>query len=127
MNVGMDCDCRVLLCDDIAEYRALLRVVLEREGGHVVAEAQDGEDCIEKAGQSDPNLILLDLKMPRMGGMEALPQLRKKAPDAKVVVLTTGWAEQLRDESLELGATAFVEKPRDILTLPGLLRDALVA
>jgi DNA-binding NarL/FixJ family response regulator len=119
--------CRVFLCDDTDEYRALLRVVLERAGGEIVGEAGNGRDCVEAIAETNPDLVLLDVKMPVMGGLEALPLVRERAPDAQVVVLSTAWAEQVAHETERLGARAFLEKPRDILELPDRLREVLCA
>lgn len=118
---------RVFLCDDTDEYRALVRVVVEGAGGHVVGEAGNGRDCVDAVAAAQPDLVLLDVKMPVMGGLEALPLLRERAPEAEVVVLSTAWAEHVARETERLGARAFLEKPRDILELPDRLREVLCA
>lgn len=120
-------NCRVFLCDDTAEYRALVRFVLEREGAEIVGEGANGQEAIERVHDAHPDVVLLDVKMPIMGGIEALPRIREQAPEAKVIVLSTAWAQRVEDDSLRLGAQAFVEKPRDIHDLPGALREALAA
>lgn len=80
---------RTLLVDDAPILRQLVRMVLEADGSfQVVAEAGDGVEAIEAAREHRPELVLLDLAMPRMGGMEALPHLRAAAPEARVVVFT---------------------------------------
>lgn len=92
---------RTLLVDDAPLLRQLVRMVLEADGSfHVVAEAGDGVEAIVAAREHRPELILLDLAMPRMGGMEALPLLRAAVPEARVVVFTgfegTGVVESAR-------------------------------
>jgi CheY-like chemotaxis protein len=119
---------RLFVCDDDAAYRALLRVVLTDSGEHeVVGEADDGRECIELAAEAKPDVILLDLHMPGMGGFEALPRLRERAPDAKVVALTTTRAEDRELDFLDLGGVAFIEKPHEIFALPAALRRVLDA
>ncbi len=117
---------RVLLCDDTAAYRMLARAVLEPQGAEIVGEAADGEECLALlAGEARPDLILLDVNMPGMDGLTALPAIRRCAPEAEVVMLSTGAAEDLEDACLRRGAKAFVHKPRDIRTLPRLLDAAM--
>jgi CheY-like chemotaxis protein len=119
--------CSVMICDDLAEYRALVRAVLAPHGAVFTHDAADGLDCIERIQSEQPDCLLLDLHMPRMDGLEALPYLRAAAPDAKVIVLTTNPDERLRQEALRLGADAIVAKPRNILDLAEDLREALAA
>lgn len=80
----------VLVVDDYATFRQAARVALEVEGGFdVVGAAEDGATAIELARACQPDLVLLDLVMPGMGGLEALPYILEVAPAAKVAFLTT--------------------------------------
>jgi DNA-binding NarL/FixJ family response regulator len=118
--------CRVLLCDDQPEFRALMRAVLEGERDvELVGEAGDGRECVQRAGELRPDLVLLDLNMPRMDGFEALPLLREAAPDTFVVVLTTARALDAEDQARALGAAGFVEKAGDVFDLPRAIRSQL--
>jgi DNA-binding NarL/FixJ family response regulator len=101
---------RVLLCDDCAPIRELVRLVLELEGIEVVGEAGDGGAAIEEAGRWQPDVVLLDLSMPAMDGLEALPEIRRVAPGSKVVVLSGFDNPGLVARALELGAVRYVEK-----------------
>jgi signal transduction histidine kinase len=102
---------RVLLADDTADIRTLLRIVLSRhEEFEVVAEAADGSEAVAAAGTCSPDLVLLDLAMPVMDGLEAIPGLRAAAPDCKIVVLSGFNAGQMAKEALHVGADAYVEK-----------------
>jgi DNA-binding NarL/FixJ family response regulator len=101
---------RVLLCDDCAPVRELVRLVLELEGIDVVGEADDGGAAIEEAGRCQPDVVLLDLSMPAMDGLEALPEIRRVAPQAKVVVLSGFDNPVIVERALELGAVRYVEK-----------------
>jgi signal transduction histidine kinase len=102
---------RVVLADDTEEVRYLVRILLERAGGfEVVGEASDGVEVVEVAARLQPDLVLLDLAMPAMDGLQALPRIREQAPDTKVVVLSGFQAEQISDEARRHGAHAYVEK-----------------
>jgi len=117
---------RVFLCDDNAEYRALARAVL-RDTFEIVGEAGDGGEAIERAPHARPDVLLLDLNMPRVDGYEALPRLREVLPDTKIVVLTSGQAIDEEARSLAAGAHAFIAKPQSVLTLATELEAALRA
>lgn len=118
-------DLKVLLCDDAQPYRTLLRAVLEGAGLRVVGEAVDGQDCLDRAEAADPDVVLLDVNMPRLGGCEALPGLRERIPHASILMLSTSPAIDQEQECLRMGARAYIEKPRDIFELPGMIRAAL--
>ncbi|MCW2968628.1 MAG: response regulator transcription factor [Solirubrobacteraceae bacterium] len=119
---------RVFLCDDAVEYRRLLRAVFEAEPDlEVVGEACDGDECIEQVPTASPDVVLLDLNMPRVGGLAALPSLTEAAPEAQIVVLTSAAAADARREALRLGAHAFLQKPTNVLELPGNLRECLTS
>lgn len=102
---------RTLLVDDAVDLRMLIRRALEASGRYeVVGEANDGIEAIAQASELDPELVLLDLSMPRMDGLEALPRLRVVSPAAAIVVLsghTRGLAEEA---ALAAGAVAYLEK-----------------
>jgi two-component system chemotaxis response regulator CheY len=120
-------DCRVYICDDSPEYRMLLRLVLAEAGATIVGEGSNGHECLAAAAGTDPSIVLLDLNMPGLNGLEALPRLRDLIPNAKIVVLTTSKAEETETQALELGADAFVSKPMDAASVPRLVREKLAA
>lgn len=102
---------RVLLVDDVADLRFLLRVVLESDGAFdVVGEAGDGQTAIDLCARTSPDVIILDLSMPNMDGLEALPRLRSSAPGAKIVVLSAFERGRIGPSAAELGADGYVEK-----------------
>ncbi len=80
---------RVIIIDDHALFRDGLKALLEQRSIDVAGMAADGKDGIELAKQIQPDIILLDLRMPNMGGLETLPVLRKELPTIPVVMLTT--------------------------------------
>jgi CheY-like chemotaxis protein len=119
--------CRVYICDDSPEYRMLLRMVLADAGATIVGEAADGDDAIAEAAATDPSVVLLDLNMPGINGLDALPRLREALPGAKIVVLTTSKALESQEAAMAAGADAFVSKPIDATSVPRLLRESLAA
>jgi DNA-binding NarL/FixJ family response regulator len=115
---------RIFICDDDNHYRALLRVVLE--GQHeIVGEARTGRECVDVVAGTGAEVILLDVNMPVMDGLQALPLIRELVPDAKVIGLSTGRPEDTEQPFLAAGGDGYIEKPRDITKLHGHLRAAL--
>ena len=105
---------RVLLVEDDNPLRALQRIILEETGGfRIIGEAEDGRQAIRLAKTLQPELILLDLAMPVMGGLEALPQLRQVAPGSRIVVVTMLQRDGVEAEALRLGANAYIDKGLD--------------
>jgi len=117
---------KLLLCDDAADYRALLRTVLAGDSDfEIVGQAGHGKECLERVPEVRPDVVLLDVDMPLMNGFEALPRLREQSPGTTVIVLSTAWTPELERRALDLGAVAYLEKPRNVLDLPDALRNAL--
>jgi DNA-binding NarL/FixJ family response regulator len=111
---------RVVLVDDMVELRNLIRLTLERSGHfEVVGHAGNGREAVEVVTATEPDLVLLDVSMPVMDGLEALPILRRAVPSARVVMLSGFSHARLGAEAKAGGAVAYVEK--------GLPPDALVA
>jgi DNA-binding NarL/FixJ family response regulator len=104
---------RVLLCDDSPQIRELVRIVLELEGNEVVSEADNGRDAVDEAERLQPDVVVLDLSMPVMDGLEALPEIRRVAPSARIVVLSGFDNERLVSQALALGADYYVPKGGD--------------
>jgi PAS domain S-box-containing protein len=101
---------RILLADDYHDLRGLMRFQLERAGYVVIGEAADGQEAVAMAADLAPDVIVLDLAMPRMDGLQALPTLRETVPDSKVIVVS-GFANGLMaDRVLAAGASRFAEK-----------------
>jgi signal transduction histidine kinase len=102
---------RVVLVDDAEPLRVLLRVLLTETGRYeVVADVGTGEDGIRAVGELRPDVVLLDLSMPGMDGLTALPLMRAASPDTRIVVLTGYAADSAREAALAAGAHHFVEK-----------------
>src|SRR5262249_24570710 len=101
---------RTLVVDDHPLTRAALVGLLEQHGFPVVAEAGDGEEAIESARELQPDIALLDLSMPGLGGLEALPRLRAAAPGCEVVVLTASGTEENLLAAIRAGAAGYLLK-----------------
>ena len=115
---------RVLLVDDVPELRLLVRLTLEEDAGiEVVAEASNGRDGVEQARAAKPDLVLLDLSMPDMDGLEAIPLIRAAAPAARVVVLSGHEAGRVSLEALDQGASRYVNKAVALSTIPGIIHE----
>jgi DNA-binding NarL/FixJ family response regulator len=116
---------RLFLCDDNPQYRRLARLVLEKAGHEIAGEASDGQQAIERAPGASPDVVLLDLTMPRLNGFEALPHLRERLPGTKILVLTTGHGLDERQRALDAGADGFIVKPERVFALPERVQAAL--
>jgi CheY-like chemotaxis protein len=102
---------RVLIVDDNADITALLGLQIDRtEGFEVVGTASNGVEAIEMAASVNPDVILLDMMMPVMGGLEALPYLRQNVPGCRIFVFSAAAVTQERERALELGADAYYVK-----------------
>lgn len=112
----------ILIADDRASSRELLRTVLEREG-YWVLEAADGEEAVAAARAGNPDLILLDLQMPRLDGYGVLDQLRRDARFAQVpvIALTASAMRGDREKILAAGFTDYLSKPAG----PDTLRETI--
>jgi DNA-binding NarL/FixJ family response regulator len=100
----------ILIVDDHPLTRSALSALLGQHGFNVVGEAADGEAAIERARELRPDLVLLDLSMPGMNGLDALPRLREAAPNAEVVVLTASGTEDNLLGAIRGGAAGYLLK-----------------
>jgi DNA-binding NarL/FixJ family response regulator len=110
---------KILVVDDQEPMRRRIRSLLEGEGLEVCAEAANGREAIEKTKEYQPDLAILNLSMPVMGGLQAIPEMLKCAPQIKIVIFTVDDAEELRQHAFRLGARGYVAKsepPEALLT-----------
>ena len=110
---------RILIVDDHPLTRDALTALLTQQGFDVVGAAEDGERAIAEATTLQPDLVLLDLTMPGMDGLTALPQIRERAPSCEVVVLTASDAEENLLAAIRAGASGYLlktEPPEQIAT-----------
>src|SRR5213080_2265789 len=116
---------RVLLVDDHAVLRKGMRALLEREPGlEVVGEAEDGEQAIHVADRLRPDVILMDLEMKGMGGIEATRQITTICPETRVVVLTSHAAEEDVFPALKAGAIGYLLKHSNPVEVLDAIRQA---
>jgi DNA-binding NarL/FixJ family response regulator len=102
---------RVLLCDDHALVRSGFRMILEaREDIEVVGEAEDGAQALELARRRRPDVILMDVRMPRLDGVEATRRLVEEGSEARILILTTFDLDEYVYEALRAGASGFLLK-----------------
>ena len=114
----------VYLCDDVPELRQLMRLILEEDPGlRVVGEAGDAETGIEEIAELQPNVVLLDLSMPGLDGLEALPLIRRAAPDTSVVVFSGFTEERMAALVLERGAARYIEKGEPLEEVRRVVRE----
>jgi DNA-binding NarL/FixJ family response regulator len=114
----------VLVVDDAANLRELLTVLLDVEDDfEVVGTAADGAQALDRADALEPDIVLLDLAMPVMDGLQALPALRERLPNARIVIFSGFEHEALAREALALGADAYIEKGTSVMQLVARLRQ----
>jgi DNA-binding NarL/FixJ family response regulator len=102
---------RILIVDDHEIFRRGLRSLLEsRADWEVCGEATDGRDAVDKAKQLQPDVIVLDITMPRLNGLDAVALIRKEVPPAKVVILSQHQPALMKQVALAAGAGAYVTK-----------------
>jgi DNA-binding NarL/FixJ family response regulator len=115
---------RVVLVDDVPELRLLVRLTLEEDPAiEVVGEASNGRDGIAVVKEASPDLVLLDLSMPDMDGLEAIPLMREHAPDARIVVLSGHEAGRVSLEALDQGASRYINKAAGLEAIPEVVRE----
>ncbi len=102
---------RVLIVDDAAFMREMLRDMLTEAGYEVIAEAVDGDQAVTAFREHSPDLVTLDIVMPRKSGLEALREIVALEPSARIVMCSALGQEALVMEALESGATDFIVKP----------------
>jgi DNA-binding NarL/FixJ family response regulator len=102
---------RILIVDDHALLRAGLRALLSQDPGiEIVGDAADGREAVRAVGQLAPHLVLMDLSMPEMSGMEAITEIKRRYPEVRVLVLTLHRGENYVHESLKAGADGYILK-----------------
>ena len=115
----------ILICDDNDALRGLLRAVIDTGlGMHVVGEAADGYEVIAEAARLQPDVILLDLAMPNLSGLDALPEVHRIAPNAQIIVFSGFDSAAVADEVIALGAASYLEKGASPETIVARIAEA---
>lgn len=100
-----------MIVDDVPELRQIFRLMLDSDDRfEVVGEAADGIEAIEQAGSLRPDIVLLDIAMPRLDGIAAIPEIHKASPGVKIMVLSGFQTKRLTERALSSCASAFLEK-----------------
>ncbi len=102
----------ILILDDVSDQGVLVKRILERKG-HAVTAFTEEEDAIEHAAAQPPDLVILDIKLKKMTGVEVLEELKKQNPTLKAIMLTGYPTLETARESVRLGAADYCVKPID--------------
>ena len=106
------------IVDDVRVFRQSLRGVLEKHPGiHVVAEAENGKEAVDLVDRHHPDVLVMDLSMPIMNGLDATRAILSRNPTAKIMILTMYADEEMAEEALSAGACSFVSKECGLNTL----------
>ena len=102
---------KILICDDSNFMRMMIKDALTRNGYKIIGEAANGKEAIEKYKELTPDLVLLDITMPEMDGIDALKEILKYDSNAKIIMCSAMGQQSSVAESMELGAKDFIVKP----------------
>ncbi|TXK81963.1 response regulator [Paenibacillus sp. N3.4] len=102
---------RILIVDDAAFMRMMIRDILSKNGYEVCGEANDGAQAIEKFKELKPDLITMDITMPEMDGIQALKEIKKIEPNAKVIMCSAMGQQAMVIDAIQAGAKDFIVKP----------------
>src|SRR6185436_12613016 len=116
----------ILVVDDDQAVATAFERFLKHEG-HVCTLASNGEDALRLAGERDPDLVVMDIKMPGVDGLQTLQQLRSRFPDLYIVMMTAYGTSQTSIDAIRAGAFEYLTKPLDLDQLRGVIRQALAA
>lgn len=101
----------ILICDDAAFMRMMIKDILTKNGYNVVGEAENGVKAIEMYKETKPDLVLMDITMPEMDGIQALKQIKAGDPGAQVIMCSAMGQQAMVIESIQAGAKDFIVKP----------------
>ena len=101
----------ILICDDAAFMRMMIKDILTKNGYNVAGEAENGAKAVEKYAEVKPDLVLMDITMPEMDGIQALKEIKKLDGNAKVIMCSAMGQQAMVIESIQAGAKDFIVKP----------------
>ena len=101
----------ILICDDAAFMRMMIKDILTKNGYNVAGEAENGAKAVEKYAELKPDLVLMDITMPEMDGIEALKKIKASDPSASVIMCSAMGQQAMVIESIQSGAKDFIVKP----------------
>ena len=102
---------KILIVDDAAFMRMTIQQMLEHKEHTVVGQATDGEEAVEQFSALKPDVVLLDITMPKMDGIEALKQIKKIDPKTRVIICSAIGQQDMITKAIENGAETFIVKP----------------
>lgn len=101
----------VLICDDAAFMRMMIKDILSKNGYNIAGEAENGAKAVEKYNELKPDLVLMDITMPEMDGIQALKAIKQGDPNATVIMCSAMGQQAMVIESIQAGAKDFIVKP----------------
>ena len=101
----------ILVCDDAAFMRMMIKDILTKNGYNVVGEAENGLKAVEKYNETKPDLVLMDITMPEMDGIQAVKKIKEMDPNAKIVMCSAMGQQAMVIEAIQSGAKDFIVKP----------------
>ena len=101
----------ILVCDDAAFMRMMIKDILSKNGYNIVGEAENGAKAVEKYAETKPDLVLMDITMPEMDGIQALKKIKETDPGAKIIMCSALGQQAMVIESIQSGAKDFIVKP----------------
>lgn len=102
---------KIMLVDDAAFMRMMIKKALTASGYDDFVEAQDGAEAVQKYGEEKPDMVIMDITMPNMDGLEALKTIKAAHPDANIVMCSAMGQEAMVIEAIKSGAKDFIVKP----------------
>ncbi|WP_010286388.1 response regulator [Kurthia massiliensis] len=102
---------RILIVDDAAFMRMMIKDILTKNGFEVVGEASDGAQAVEKYNELQPDLVTMDITMPEMDGIAALKEIKKTHPNATIIMCSAMGQQAMVIDAIQAGAKDFIVKP----------------
>ena len=101
----------ILICDDAAFMRMMIKDILTKNGYGIAGEAENGQIAVDKYNETKPDLVLMDITMPEMDGIQALKKIREADPNAVVIMCSAMGQQAMVIEAIQSGAKDFIVKP----------------
>lgn len=101
----------ILICDDAAFMRMMIKDILTKNGYNIVGEAENGQKAVDKYNETKPDLVMMDITMPEMDGIQALKKIKSTDPNAAIIMCSAMGQQAMVIESIQSGAKDFIVKP----------------
>lgn len=101
----------ILICDDAVFMRMMIKDILTKNGYTIVGEAENGQKAVEKYNETKPDLVMMDITMPEMDGIQALKKIKATDPNAAIIMCSAMGQQAMVIESIQSGAKDFIVKP----------------